>query len=149
MFNHVGDAKIIGYPWRVQELFTGHAENNGWMPGLAGYLKYGQFYNHVRRHADGQGWPTFRPDFHSCSAAGLAGFLKYQKVFSRLGLAGFLKYRSRGLAGSPKYTGLGLAGFLKYRRKRSALGLADLFKYRPGMVLTLENRVFNEISNLA
>lgn len=118
------------------------------MRGLAGLLKYGQFLNRVRRRVVPEAWPTFRPHFAPCSGRGLAGFLKYQKVFPARGLAGFLKYRSLGLAGPPKYPGLGLAGFLKYRRKRSALGLAGFFKYRPGVVVTLENRIFNEISHL-
>lgn len=118
------------------------------MRGLAGYLKYGQFFRHVRRRVVPEAWPTFRPHFGSCSGRGLAGFLKYQGVRRGPGLAGFLKYQRRGLAGPPKYRGLGLAGFLKYPPKRSALGLAGFFKYRPGVVVTREKRIFNEISHL-
>lgn len=118
------------------------------MRGLAGLLKYGQFLNRVRRRVVPEVWPTFRPHFASCSKPGLAGFLKYLHFLCRSSLAGFLKYQGGDGLAQRTRSGLGLAGFLKYRRKRSASGLAGFFKYRPGVVVTLENRIFNKINNL-
>ena len=68
----------------------------------------------------------------------LADLFKYAAAFDSLTFSSTAR----------SHPDLAPADLFKYRRPRPDLAPADLFKYRPGVVVTLENSIFNEISHL-